>query len=377
MTQGGSRAGRTRRVTGRGRHEGLGWRKEGRGGAPRGQRPPRLGCAGGGVLSRHCFAGPTRKDVAPSERMLPAVYLKAKGSGLPSSNFAIERSEVSESSVPSARQQPAPMSRCLNLRGRRSVRSEVRCGGGVWRWRVEVACGATIRRGAMFDRGSGLHVARQPTELHGCRRGDTGSEARGGHVRVGQHLHSLPSRVSGGFSREGSDTPLTAAAATQERRSHATSAPRLVSKFARVAGRGWRRLRDFPSMVPFPPARSTHQRAAPATSNVRTSDVRTSHHPHTHSVRTGGSTHRRSAPPRRAPWPRPSPRAPCRSRCCMPRSQPPWPNGCRRLPWTRCSWRSLATDCSHSSTRPPCTRRGSLRLRAAGVGWAAARADAR
>ena len=37
----------------------------------------------GASMPRACRAGPTRKPVAPSESKLPAVYLKAKGSGLP------------------------------------------------------------------------------------------------------------------------------------------------------------------------------------------------------------------------------------------------------------------------------------------------------
>jgi|TARA_B110001469_G_C9472650_1_gene237415 hypothetical protein len=54
----------------------------------------------GASMSRHCLAGPTRKEEELIERMLPRVYLTAKGAGLPRKMEPMEESAESERRPP-------------------------------------------------------------------------------------------------------------------------------------------------------------------------------------------------------------------------------------------------------------------------------------
>ena len=66
----------------------------------------------GASISRHCLAGPTRKEEELMERRLPSVYLTAKGAGLPRKMDPMEERAESESSAPSAKVMTKPSIRC-------------------------------------------------------------------------------------------------------------------------------------------------------------------------------------------------------------------------------------------------------------------------
>eukprot|EP00316_Scyphosphaera_apsteinii_P018649 CAMPEP_0119320500 /NCGR_PEP_ID=MMETSP1333-20130426/52636_1 /TAXON_ID=418940 /ORGANISM="Scyphosphaera apsteinii, Strain RCC1455" /LENGTH=57 /DNA_ID=CAMNT_0007327233 /DNA_START=615 /DNA_END=785 /DNA_ORIENTATION=+ len=54
-------------------------------------------------------------DVLKMEMMLPRVYLTAKGVGLPEISLVKESNELSETTVPTAKQTKKPNSRCFKV----------------------------------------------------------------------------------------------------------------------------------------------------------------------------------------------------------------------------------------------------------------------